>query len=117
MARTALATTAQADTGIDITTMSAANVDGHSLEGGGNTQLAVRNGSGAPINVTFQTAATVEGLAVADLVVPVAAGATVICKRLSPRVYDRPSGAVDAGRVYVDFSAVTSVTCKALEAG
>jgi hypothetical protein len=117
MARTNLATTAQANAGIDITTMPAANVDGHSLEGGGDTQLVVRNASGAPITVTFQSAATVDGLAVADLPVTVAAGVTRICKRLPPAVYDRPSGAVDAGRVYVDFSSVTSVTCLAVEAG
>jgi hypothetical protein len=117
MARTAIATTAQGDAGIDITTMPAANVDGHAIEGGGSTQLAVRNASGVSVNVTFQSAATLDGLAVADLVVAVPAGATKLCKRLSPAVYDRPSGAVDAGKVYVDFSAVTSVTCLPVEAG
>jgi hypothetical protein len=113
MARTALATQDVADEGVVITA-TAANVDGHTLDGGGDVILKVINGSGGSINVTVQTAETVDGLAVADQVVAVAAGATKYIGRFRPSVYDRPTGATDAGKVYVDFSAVTSVTVAAL---
>lgn len=114
MARTALASHAVVDEGVAVT-MSAANVDGHSIAGGGDVILLVENGSGSSINVTIQTPATTDGLAVADQVVAVAAGVTKAIGPFRPATYDRPTGAADAGLVYVDFSAVTSVTCAALE--
>lgn len=113
MARTALATQPIADEGT-VVAMTAANVDGHTIDGGGDVILKVLNGSGGSINVTVQTAATEDGLAVAEQVVAVAAGATKYIGRFRPATYDRPSGAADAGKIYVDFSAVTSVTCAAL---
>lgn len=114
MARTALASHALVDEGVAVT-MTAANVDGHSIAGGGDVILLVENGSAGSINVTIQTAATTDGLAVADQVVAVAAGALKAIGPFKPTTYDRASGAADAGKVYVDFSAVTTVTCAALE--
>lgn len=113
MARTALATTQAVDTGV-VRTLAAANVDGHTIDGGGSVLLEVANASGGSINVTIQTAATVGSLAVADQVVAVAAGATKIIGPFKPSIYDRPVGAADEGKVYVDFSAVASVTCIAV---
>jgi hypothetical protein len=114
MARTALATVAIVDEGA-VAAFTAANVDGHTIPGGGNTRLLVTNGSASPIDVTVQTAATTDGLAVTDQVVTIAAGATKAIGPFRPTTYDRASGAVDAGLVYVDFSAVASVTVLALE--
>jgi hypothetical protein len=113
MARTALATQQVADEGTVIT-MTAANVDGHILDGGGDVLLKVTNGSGVSVNVTVQTPGTVDGLAVAEQIVAVAAGATKYIGRFQPSTYDRPVGAADEGKVYVDFSAVTSVTVAAI---
>lgn len=114
MARTALVPAVAADEGVTLA-FTAAPVDGHSIPGGGSVRLLVDNGSGSSINVTIQTPATQGGLAVADQVVPVAAGAIKAIGPFDSRLYDRPSGAADAGRVYVDFSAVASVTVAALE--
>jgi hypothetical protein len=113
MARTALATQPIADEGT-VVTMTAANVDGHILDGGGDVILKVTNGSGGSINVTVQTPATQAGLAVSEQIVAVAAGATKYIGRFDPSTYDRPTGAADPGMVYVDFSAVASVTVAAL---
>lgn len=114
MARTALATVACADEGV-VAAFVAANADGHKIPGGGDVRLLVNNGSGGSINVTVQTAATSDGLAVDDQVVAVGAG---VQKEIGPfrsSTYDRPVGAADEGRVYIDYSAVTSVTVLALE--
>lgn len=113
MARTALASQQTDDAGITVA-FTAANVDGHVIEGSGDTLLLVDNGSGGPINVTVQTPATQDGLAVAEQVVAVAAGAIKAIGPFKPATYDRPTGAADAGDVYVDFSAVATVTVAAL---
>lgn len=114
MARTALVPVAAADEGVEIT-FTAANVDGHSIPGGGNVRLLVTNGDASAKTVTIQTPATQGGLAVAEQAVTVPAGETWAIGPFDSRLYDRPSGAADAGKVYVDFSAVTSVTVAALE--
>lgn len=115
MARTALVPVSAVDIGI-ATPFTAANVAGHSIPGGGDTLLLVNNASGSPINVTVQTPATegTAGLAVAEQIVAVAAGTIATIGRFNPTLYDRPSGGSDPGLVYVDFSAVTSVTVAAI---
>lgn len=79
-----------------------------------NTVLLIKNGSGAPITITLQTGGTVGDLAIADPTVSIAAGAE---KAIGPfsGVFPQPSGA-DAGWVYVDYSAVASVTRAAIAA-
>lgn len=114
MARTALATVACVDEGA-VLALGAANVDGHSIPGGGDVRLIVNNASGGSVNVTIQTAATQGGLAVADQVVAVGAGVQKVIGPFDSRLYDRPSGSADAGKVYVDYSAVASVTVAAME--
>lgn len=114
MARTALAPVQAVDEGA-VWALAAANVDGHTIPGGGDVLLFVLNGSGASINVTVQTAATEDGLAVAEQVVAVAAGVQKVIGPFRPTTYDRPSGGADPGVIYVDFSAVTSVTCQAVQ--
>jgi hypothetical protein len=111
MARTALAAQEIPDTGLD-PVYTAANADGHSVET--RTLLHVKNGSGAPINVTVVTGGTFGGKAVADTVVAVPAGDDRFIGDLRADLYAQPSGA-DAGHVHVDFSAVAGVTVAALK--
>jgi|SRR5688572_3556787 len=89
--------------------LTAAVADGDIADGGDGVFLVVDNASGGSINVTLQTEATWRGLAVADRVIAVAAGAR---KHIPLPAYLRqPSDAVTGpGQVLVDYSAVTSVT-------
>ncbi len=75
----------------------------------GDVFLQVTNAAGAPINVTVQSPPTVDGLAVAELIVAVPNGQTRLIGPFPSRTFGQPSGA-DAGRAYVDYSAVTSIT-------
>jgi hypothetical protein len=75
----------------------------------GRTVLHVKNGGGAPINVTIASAYTLDGLALADQVVAVANGAEKIIGPFSTAVYNDASG-----NVTVTYSATTSVTVAAI---
>lgn len=112
MARSALAVQTVTITGLN-PSFTAANVDGHSIVNDGRTVLYVKNGGAGSVNVTIQTPGSVDGNAIADRVVAVPAGEDRIIGPFAPRVYNQQSGA-DAHAVYVDFSAVTSVTVAAL---
>jgi len=111
MARTALTVNEVVRAGVAFSP-SAANVDGHSLANDRNAALFlyVNNGSGSSVTVTIQTPGTVDGLAVADRTVAVAAAAEKLIGPFPSGVYDQSDGAV-----YVDFSAVTSVTVAAFK--
>lgn len=75
----------------------------------GRNLLVVKNGDTNPCVVTVETPENVDGdLAIADRTVSVAAGATALIPLTSPH-YRQLSG-TDAGRVYIDYSNVTSVT-------
>lgn len=114
MARTSVVTQNFVRTGL-VEALAPAVIAGEIIDGG-NTALVVNNGGGAPITVTVTSTYTQDGLALANLVVTVAAGVT---RRIGPfpsRTFVQPSTAVEgAGRVLVDYSAVTSVT-RAVEA-
>lgn len=88
--------------------LTAPTVDGDTIDAGA-VALMVVNGSGASINVTVQTPATQSGLAVAENIVAVPASATKLIGPFPKGTYARPS-APDEGKVYVDYSAQTSVT-------
>lgn len=75
----------------------------------GRTFLHVKNGSGAPMTATFQTSGTVNGLAIADLVVTVANGSEKMVGPFEPGLFNQADG-----KVYVDWSLETSVTAAAL---
>ncbi|HEY3691255.1 MAG TPA: hypothetical protein VGL46_13265 [Pseudonocardiaceae bacterium] len=92
----------------------AVTADGDVVDAG-KTQLIVTNGSGSSINVTAHATRTVKGLAVTNLVVAVAAGKTELIGPFDKDIFGQPSGANasggdDQGRVYVDYSAITTVT-------
>mgnify|MGYP005817447081 CR=1 FL=1 len=82
---------------------------GLSVANDGRVMLEVKNGSISPINVTIQTPGSVDGLAIAELVVQVAASGDKMIGPFPPGIYNQPDGSV-----YVDFSNVTSVTVAAL---
>jgi hypothetical protein len=107
MARVSVATQKIVGTGL-VANKTAPTVDGDVIDSGAVAVL-VTNGSGAPINVTAQTPQTVAGLAVAEQIVAVAAGATALIGPFPKGTYGQLSGA-DEGRVYIDYSAQASVT-------
>lgn len=107
MARTAIATQPVSALGDNDIAFTAATVDGHTVDV--DTLLVVQNDSGSTCTVTVQTPADLEGLAVAENALSVLAG-DVAMVRLDARVYGRPAGSADAGKVYVDYSPQTSVS-------
>ena len=112
MARTALAPQTVTVAGLT-PAFTAANVDGHSIVYNGDPlYLEVKNASGAPVTVTVATN-DVGTRALADdtISVPATTGDKVIGP-FSEELHVVQSGA-DKGKVLVNFSAVTSVTCAA----
>lgn len=101
-----LTVTAVARAGIDLAGVAAA-VGGDQFLNTGKEVLIVANGSGVSINVTFATPATVDGLAVADRTVAVAAGVT---KAIGP--FQRYAYNDTSNYVQITYSAVTTVTVK-----
>lgn len=109
MARTDGSVQYHRSTGIDIT-WEAAHVDGNMFINDGKAVLLVRNDSGGAITVTVQTPQIVDGdLAVGERVITVNASTYKAIGFLNPNVYNQASG-VDAGKVYIDFSAQASIT-------
>lgn len=108
MARTALTAQATSTAGL-AATYGAANVDGHMFVPQAGRVLHVKNGGGAPITVTVQAEVSLDGLALPDQTVAVANGAETFIGPFASDIYAQRAGA-DKGKVYVDFSAVTSVT-------
>ena len=87
-------------------TAQASHADGHMFDNtSGDVNVILENGTGSSANVTFVTTKTVDGLAVADKVVAVAAGASVLVGRFAAGTYNQQSGA-DEDKVYVDFGTV-----------
>lgn len=91
-------------------TYTAAAAAGNKFSNDGRTGLNVRNASGSSITVTITTPGTIDGLAIADKTFTVPATTGDRWWKGDPAVYNQPDGATDAGEVYVDYSAVTSVT-------
>jgi len=109
MARTAIDAQEVVATGLEAI-YEAANAEGNMFDNDGDRILHVKNGSAGSVDVTIQSAAEVDGLAVSDQVVSIPAGEDRFIGRFKPSTYNRPSGAADAGKVYVDYSASDSVT-------
>lgn len=77
-----------------------------------NCVLLVRNGSGAGLTLTIITGGTQDNLALPDVSVVVPAGQDFLVGPF-PESYKQTSG-VDAGKVYVEYSAITTITRAAL---
>ncbi len=83
----------------------AAAVGGDKFGNNGSQMLYVNNASVGSVNVTLATSQTVDGQAVADRVVAVAAGAAKMIGPFKPSQYNDVDGFVQ-----VTYSAVTTVT-------
>jgi len=112
MARISLTTQAVPAAGV-VPTFTATTTDGEIIDVGDNLTLVVRNGSGVSTTVTVQTPLTFYGLAVPEVALVVAAGATGFVA-LDPRLFRQTSGA-DAGRAYVNASPITTVTAAVVQ--
>lgn len=86
-----------------------ANVAGNSFRMQASRVLHVKNGSGSSVTVTIPTPASVDqlvdGLAVPDRTIAVAAGTDRLIGLSTIAAYKQPGGVAN-----VDYSAVTSVT-------
>lgn len=107
MPRTEPATQKAAPAGA-VVALSTPDALGDIVEVGSGVVLLVRNGSAGSVTVTAQTPATVEGVAVAEVALVLAAGATGAIA-LTPRLFRRTPGSADAGKAYIDYSAVAGV--------
>jgi hypothetical protein len=112
MARTLRTAVTAAQPSALITPWSVDNTNGEQFPyAGGRNKLVVINGSGGSINVTVRatTGSTlVDGTAINDKVVAVAAGATRVIKEASTEQQAD-------GNVYVDYSSGTTVTAYLLQ--
>jgi hypothetical protein len=92
--------------GIDISTLpvTPTATHGNKFVNDGKTFMIIKNGSGAPITVTIDTPGSMEGLAIADLAVTIAAGVT---KAIGP--FSGNFNQAD-GYVWAVCSAVVTVT-------
>lgn len=87
----------------------AAVADGDVFDAG-RVALWVENGSASTVTITIPTPTTVNGLAVAEAGGTVPAGGFRLFGPFPRSVFGQPVGDADAGRVHVDYSAVTDVT-------
>lgn len=107
MARTNVITQAMALPGLD-PVLTEPVADGDVVDVG-RCFLYVDNGGVVSITVTVQTPGGVEDLALEDREVTVPAGEFRLVPLTMP-AYKRPVGGTDAGRAWVDYSAVADVT-------
>lgn len=113
MARTSIPiTTVGFQQGTQLSYTSADSANGMMFDNAGDTVLIVKNASGASINVTINAVADEAGRSV-NYVQAVAAGTEAIIAPLRPAWWNQRSA--DIGKVYVDFSASTSVNVAALK--
>ena len=113
MAKTDLAVQVILRSGLNEPVFSAANADGHDVPNSGRMFLYVKNGGGSDSEVTVAAPGTVDGLAIADRVVDVAAGEDEIMGPYPPDIYNEEAGVTDT--IEVTFEQVTSVTIAALQ--
>lgn len=109
MARTALTTQKFATSGLAPVYV-APDVAGCAFRNSGKQVLHVKNASAGPVTVTLQIGRTVQGQTVTAPTATVAAGTDKFFGPF-PDDYDQQDG---TDNVYVDFSAVASVTVAAL---
>lgn len=111
MARTVLTAQPATDAGLTPTYVAADAANGMTYRLVPHRILHVLNGSGSALTVTINTPGTVNGLAIADRTITVAAGAPAFIALGS----DAPYAQAD-GTCYVDFSSATSITVAVIDA-
>lgn len=113
MARTAITNQSVTNAGHILTTVAADAANGMVFTNSSKCLLYVVNGGGVSINVTAVSVADPYGRT-GDTVFAVAAGATAVIGTFDPILFNQTSGS-DRGKVYVNFSAATSVTVAVME--
>lgn len=103
MARQSVTTQPVTRTGT-VPTATSPNVDGDIVDTGASLFLIVSNVGSGSVTVTVQSQATFDGLAVADLTVPLAAGVTKVVGPLTGVTFGFAKGDVNAGRAFVDYT-------------
>jgi len=89
--------------GVVETQVAGDSANGHYIVNRGDTVLHLINGSGGEITVTLVTAKTVDGIAIADISIAVAAGTEQFVKPLNPSIFNN-----NLGQVNIDLTADTS---------
>lgn len=110
MAYTDLTTQIISKSGIVPTYAAATLTDGDKFRNTGKEFVHVVNAGGSPCLVTLVTPAQISGLDIEDKVVTVAAGTDQMLGTFEPGLYNQAAGATDAGKTYVTYDQVTSVT-------
>lgn len=108
MARTLITVQQVTKAGVTLSFSAATATDGNNFANDGDVLLYVKNGGASPITVTVQTPAKIEGVDVAELTVSVSNASEKIIGPFPTSIFNQSDGTV-----YVDFSAVTSVTIAA----
>ncbi len=110
MAYTLLTAQTVIKTGLEPAYASATLTDGDMFRNTGKEFVHVINGGGSPCLVTIPTPATIKGLDIEDRVVTVGAGEDHMIGTFEPGLYNNPAGGTDAGKLYVEYDQVTTVT-------
>jgi hypothetical protein len=111
MARTVLVAQPATDSGLTATYTAADAANGMSYRLVPHRLVHVINGGGSALTVTINTPLTVNGLAVADRTITVAAGASVFISLGVDNAYQQSDGSG-----WLDFSTGTSVTVAVIDA-
>jgi hypothetical protein len=97
------------------TTFGAADAAGSYIVNNGNVVVQVKNASGSPINVTITSVADQDGRTRGSGdITAVADGKTATFGPFRMDLFNQ-SAAGELGRVYIDYSAATSVTVAAIQ--
>ncbi|MDQ3580002.1 MAG: hypothetical protein M3443_20875 [Actinomycetota bacterium] len=108
MARTVITKISPVRAGVAITTLTAvdatASPNGMSYLSDGTELVIIKNADAAPHTATFDIPTTVDGQAVTDKTVTIAAGATVVAGPFGPEYRQA------TGHVHLNFDAATSMT-------
>jgi hypothetical protein len=108
MARTAIAIqSVSGNSGAQLTSVTPDQANGNMFDNDGRTRLVVHNGDATSKTVTI-TGVTCSHGRTSNIVQAVAAGERAVFGPFEPSLFNQP-GPSDQGKVYVDWSASTSV--------
>lgn len=110
MAYTDLTTQVISKAGIVPSYAAADSGDGDMFRNTGKEFIHVINAGGSPCLVTMVTPAQIQGLDIEDKVVTVAASTDQMLGTFEPSLYNQAAGQTDAGKTYIEYDQVTSVT-------
>ncbi len=111
MAYTDIATQIIIKGGLEPAYVAATLSEGDKFRNTGKEFLHVINGGGAnPCVVTMVTQAQIKGLDIQDKTVSVPFGEDRMLGPFEPGLYNQATGQTDAGKTYIEYDQVTSVT-------